>query len=70
MPTLNTKKLRDILTYQTPIGYSVWVREDDGDWSFVKDGFKYGDQATRWARRKVGYRVFQVRNPVQSGDNR
>lgn len=61
------KRFLDAMRYRTPVGFSIWVREDDGDWSFVRDGFHYADDANRWARRKVGYRVFQVRSPVQGG---
>jgi len=53
------------VNYRQPVGYSVWVREDNGDWTFVKDGFVYWDRAERWARRKVSYRRWQVRRPIE-----
>ena len=60
------ERLNDVLNYRTPVGYTVWVREDNLDWILVREGFAYAAEAERWARRKVGYRRWQVRRPIEN----
>lgn len=60
------ERLNDVLKYRTPVGFTVWVREDNLDWTLAAEGFLYADRAERWARRKVGYRRWQVRRPIQN----